>query len=72
MEVNELKEGSLRTEKTVTNLQDQPKTDANELYDKLKIEENEMFKKHPKIKKKLKSFIYRYRHIFATPEHGVG
>jgi len=72
VEVNELKEGSLRTEKTVTNLQDQPKTDVNELYDKLKIEENEMFKKHPKIKKKLKSFIYRYRHIFATPEHGVG
>ena len=31
-----------------------------------------MLKKHPKIKKKLKSFIYRYRHIFATPEHEVG
>ena len=72
VEVNELKEGSLRTENTVTNLKDQPETDVNELYDKLKIEENEMLKKHPKIKKKLKSFIYRYRHIFATPEHEVG
>ena len=31
-----------------------------------------MLKKHPKIKKKLKSLIYRYRLFFATPEHGVG
>ena len=60
--------GSLRTEETVNILINQPET---ELYDELKIEENEILK-HPKIKKKLKSLIYRYRLIFATPEHGVG
>ena len=40
VETNELREGSLRTENTVTNLKDQPETDVNELYDKLKIEED--------------------------------
>ena len=45
--------GSLRTEETVNILINQPET---ELYDELKIEENEILK-HPKIKKKLKSLI---------------
>ena len=40
VETNELKERSLRTEETVTNLKNQPETDVNELYDKLKIEED--------------------------------
>ena len=71
VEVNELKEGSFWTKETVNNLKDQLEINLNELYDKLKIEENEMLKEHPKIKKKLKSLIYRNRHIFATPEHGV-
>ena len=60
VEVNELKEGSFWTKEAVNNLKDQPETNVNELYDKLKIEENDMLKEHPKIKKKLKSLIYRY------------
>ena len=72
LEVNELREGSFWSREGINDIKDQQEINVQELYDKLKIEENEMLKEHPKIKRKLKSLIYKYSHIFATPEHGVG
>ena len=46
----------------------QPKITLNQLYKDLKIDENTLLKKHPKVKQKLKELIRQYRDVFGTAE----
>ena len=58
-------------DEAVKEVRDEP-GELNKLYKDLKLDENELLGKHPKMLSQVKAMIKKYKEVFSSPEQAIG